>query len=44
MENLVPLGVFLAGLGIFFVGLATLWIGSMYDDKLKKESKDKDSP
>ena len=38
MENLVPIGIFLAGLGIFFVGVALLWGGSMYEEKVKEES------
>lgn len=38
MENLIPIGIFLAGLGIFFVGIALLWVGSMYEDKSKQKS------
>ena len=41
MENLVPIGIFLAGLGIFFIGIALLWGGSIYEDKVKKESLDR---
>jgi len=35
MENLVNLGVFLAGLGVFFAGIAFLYWGSLYGKKIK---------
>ncbi len=36
MENLVPLGQFLAGLGVFFLGIGLLWFVSVYEAKQKK--------
>ncbi len=35
MENLVNLGIFLAGLGVFFAGIAFLYWGSSYEKKIK---------
>lgn len=33
MENMVPLGQFLAGLGIFFMGVGVLWCVSLQSGK-----------